>query len=59
MLIDFLTLVRKYNLKINGILHIGAYMCEELDAYKKIGLTDQQIVWVEGNHDIVNQIKTK
>jgi len=52
-----LAYIEKYNLKINGILHVGAHICEELDAYKKYGLTDSQIVWVEGNSDIFNHIK--
>ena len=35
MLIDLISLIKKYKLKINGILHIGASVCEELNIYKK------------------------
>jgi FkbM family methyltransferase len=56
MLIDFNYLYQKYKLNITGILHIGAHYCEELNDYKKIGLTDQQIVWIEGNKNIVEEI---
>lgn len=45
MLIDFTYLVKKYNLKINGILHIGAHQCEEDKHYKKNGI--RNIIWIE------------
>ena len=57
MLIKLQDLVKKHNLKIKGILHIGAHMCEEYLAYKKEGMTDDTIIWVEGNPDIVKRIK--
>ena len=53
MLIKLHDLVVKYNLKINGVLHIGAHKCEELAAYKKEGLNDNTIIWIEGNPDLV------
>jgi FkbM family methyltransferase len=59
MLIDFIYLYNKYKLNIHGILHIGAHYCEELGKYKQIGLTDDRIVWIEGNKKIVDDIKSK
>jgi FkbM family methyltransferase len=58
MLIDFIYLVEKYNLNIQGILHIGAHYCEELDKYKQI-VKENQIIWIEGNVKIVENIKNK
>ena len=33
MLIRLNELVPKYNIKLKGVLHIGAHMCEELKDY--------------------------
>lgn len=57
MLIDLVFLHRKYNLDIKGILHVGAHTCEELSIYKKVGLSEDKIVWIEGNCDIVHKVK--
>ena len=53
MLIPFETIIKKYNMKITGILHIGAHNCEELDAYNKYGLKNNQIIWIEANPELV------
>jgi len=57
MLIKIHELLLKYNLKIKGILHIGASMCEELIDYLQIGIPIQNIIWIEANEDICNQMK--
>lgn len=35
MLLQLDSLVDKYNLKIKGIIHVGAHIGEEVPAYKK------------------------
>lgn len=40
MLINLNYLKNKYNLKINGILHIGAHYCREFIYYKNIGINN-------------------
>lgn len=55
MLIPFDTITKKYDMKIHGILHIGAHNCEELPAYNKYGLKNNQIIWVEANPEICNR----
>lgn len=57
MLIDLISLIKKYKLKINGILHIGASVCEELNIYKKCNLTNNDIYWVEGNEENITVVK--
>ncbi len=57
MLIDIHYLVKTFNLKINGILHVGAHECEELSDYNKIGITNDNIYWVEALKDKVDLIK--
>jgi hypothetical protein len=38
-----------------GILHVGAHLCEEKDLYNSIGITDTQILWIDGNEDLVKK----
>jgi FkbM family methyltransferase len=47
MLIPFKNITKKYNMKIHGILHIGAHNLEELDTYNKHGIKNNKIIWVE------------
>lgn len=35
------------NIKIYGILHIGAHNCEELSFYNELGVKDTDIIWVD------------
>lgn len=55
MLIPFSKIVDKYNMKIHGILHIGAHKCEELIEYNKYGIKNNDIIWVEANPKLVEE----
>ena len=55
MLIPFDKITKQYKMKINGILHIGAHNCEELESYNQYGLQNHQIIWVEANPKLVQQ----
>ena len=57
MLLPLNELYQRYNLKINGILHIGAHECEELKSYITLGVQNKNIYWVEAMEDKVNLIK--
>ena len=46
MLIPLHDLVKKYNIKFKGILHVGAHECEEIKDYE-IHLPRNQILWIE------------
>lgn len=48
-------------LKINirGIFHVGAHECEELQEYTNSGIPEENIVWVEGNDEIVEKMRGK
>lgn len=62
MLIDF-TIVYEYlkqNNKVpRGVFHLGAHECEEREAYNAKGISDSNIVWVDGNVDLVIKMKSK
>ena len=54
---DYLT---KYNITVNGILHIGAHECEELPFYNSIlKIPNNKIIWVDGNSSKVREMKTR
>jgi hypothetical protein len=38
MLLDLETLIKKYNLNIKGVLHIGAHVGREINAYRKANI---------------------
>jgi FkbM family methyltransferase len=48
-------------LKINirGIFHVGAHECQELQEYINSGIPEENIVWVEGNDEIVEKMRGK
>lgn len=56
MLINLNDLVKKYNLNLKGILHIGAHLCEEIVKYD-LYLPRNMVVWVEANIVKINQSK--
>ena len=62
MLIDFNTVYDylKQNNKVpRGVFHVGAHECEEREAYNSKGISDSNIVWVDGNADLVIKMKEK
>lgn len=50
MLIDFRQLFPRYNIKPQGVLHIGANVGEEAPVYDQLGIKNVQ--WIEGNPEI-------
>lgn len=59
MLISLSLLINQFNLKIRGILHIGAHECEELSIYNQNGIETNSIIWIEGNPDIVKKTRSR
>jgi FkbM family methyltransferase len=58
MLISLHELVDKYNIKFEGILHVGAHECEELNDYLKY-LPIDKILWIEALSDKVDLCRNK
>src|SRR5689334_10554287 len=57
MLITLESLVKKYAIKIKGIIHIGAHYCEERESYNNCGVTDDKIIWIEGQKKVYDAMK--
>ena len=58
MLIPFKNIYDKYQLKISGILHVGAHHCEELNDYEEV-ISRDKILWIEALPNKVQQCKQK
>ena len=58
MLISIHDLIKKYNIKFEGILHVGAHECEELNDYEKY-ISREKILWVEALPWKVEQCKNR
>lgn len=56
-MIDFVKFFQEENIKINGILHVGAHKAEEEPEYEKLNINKSNIVWLEANHELVNELK--
>ena len=53
-------LLSHYGIIIRGAIHIGAHECEEKGFYNNIlGLNDSNIIWVDGNENKVNEMKSR
>lgn len=59
MLIPYRELVKKHNLNVSGILHIGAHECEELIDYVCCGVKPENTYWVEAMDDKVELNKKR
>ncbi len=51
MLIDLNELSKKYNLNINGVIHIGAHLGEEAKIYTELNINE--VIWIEGNPSLI------
>lgn len=58
MLINLHDLIKKYNITLKGILHVGAHECEELIDYLQY-LQMNKILWVEAMPNKVDFCKKK
>jgi len=56
MLIKLSDLVKKYNLSLRGVFHIGAHACEERGDYHREGVKDENIIWIEGSKALCDRI---
>ena len=58
MLFDLHKLVKKYNIHFQGILHVGAHLCEELPVYETY-LPRNGIVWIDALPEKVAESKER
>lgn len=62
MLIKFEEIQRAlvaYKIKVNGSFHVGAHDCEELSFYRDLGLTSEDIIWIDAIPSKVHEAKVR
>jgi FkbM family methyltransferase len=47
--------LNKYNIVIEGVLHIGAHDCEELSVYETMGIPKSNVVWIDAIESKVSE----
>ena len=55
MLLDLAELIVKHDLKIKGILHVGAHLAEEAPIYAAAGV--ENVWWVEANPEVIGKVR--
>lgn len=43
------------NIIVTGCFHIGAHNCEELPMYNDLGVSNENMIWIDGIKDKVDQ----
>jgi len=51
--------LKDLKIPVRGILHLGAHICDEKEAYNNEGISDLNIVWIEGNKSLVDKQKER
>lgn len=41
------SILSEFNIKVRGVLHIGAHECEEIHIYNGIGVSNKDIIWID------------
>jgi FkbM family methyltransferase len=57
MLINLHDLCHKYNLRIDGVLHVGAHRCEEQEVYDQCHAGE--VIWIEANPSLCEEMQQK
>ena len=47
------------NINVTGIFHIGAHDCEELSFYNEIGVSNDDIIWIDAMPSKVSEAKNR
>lgn len=53
------TILANANIPISGVLHIGAHDCEELGFYSSLGVSPNDIVWIDAISEKVDEAKKR
>lgn len=56
---DVISLLKILGINITGVLHIGAHDCEELPFYSKLGLSPNDIIWIDALSSKVEEAKQR
>ena len=46
-----------HGIAVTGVLHVGAHTMQELDDYRKLNIPEEKMYWIEGNPDVVQEMR--
>lgn len=49
----------KHNLHFKGVLHVGAHECEEITFYNRLGIANEDVIWIDAIPQKVQQCKER
>jgi FkbM family methyltransferase len=53
------SILTQYNIQINGVFHVGAHDCEELDFYSTLGVSPNNMVWIDAIQSKVEEATSR
>ena len=56
---DVIRILNHYGIKVTGVLHVGAHECEEMEFYKTLGLTPNDVTWLDAIPQKVDEARAK
>lgn len=59
MLIPLADMVARHNLRISGVLHVGAHEAEENDAYLSVGVPQNGVYWIDAIPALCRQLQAR
>lgn len=54
---EVMDILSMLNIKVRGVLHVGAHRCEEHSKYVQYGIRD--VLWIEGNPSLAQEYKNR
>jgi len=52
-------MLESMNIQVKGCFHIGAHECEEIGIYNQLGLSQNDVVWIDAMHNKVLESKNR
>ena len=56
---EVIHILRSFGLTVNGVLHIGAHECEEMQFYKNLGVSANNMIWIDAIQTKVDEAKNR
>ena len=51
--------LKLHGIRVNGVFHIGAHECEELGFYNQLGVSAENVIWIDAMQNKVDQAKAR
>jgi FkbM family methyltransferase len=52
-------ILESMHIKVKGSLHVGAHNCEEIEIYNQMGLSNNDIIWIDAMHTKIVEARNR